>query len=644
MLKIHVAGLALVAVVKNALAACPNDCSGNGDCTGAAQCECYTGYHGQDCSKRLCSFGNAFVDTPLGDVNGDNNVGIDLVYRAGVANAPQSEQYHGDYAAARSTFRDREDWDEAHFYQECSGKGICNTISGICECFEGYTGEACARLDCPNDCSDFGTCKSYEGTRYEGWDKAATHYCQCDPGFTGPACQIRVCPTGLDPVEASNVDTSNFQRIAFRGFDGNTFNSDAASVQADVDAFALLPFGDLEFTITVEDDFGNEWTTELITIKYDVLANVNASGSLPFADTNWDTGGADEPYYVFPRPLNSDETIVYGEHTTVPDQVIAAIEKLPHGIGKGVRAHAVYVAPNIADLAAGAELDDYYAVWSDDDVTCTEGSDECPSEGLVGCGVPVWWSNDDEDVRNGNHDIDWFIANGCVNNVLQLCAADCENVGASDSSTISPLADADSDGTSISNVGGFVYYATPHYDNDLGADERFPLFSAQSNKAGDFKHAHFMMDVDQTTFTANENEIAGLSLFIRFAESVRVTQPIRIDYFYNNQMPELFVDTNGLTSQFFGAGGQTIEACTTCTEDDSVSDVVVATDVTSYRTWDTAYHGRQMSFLGDGSYNADLDFHACSRRGLCDTEAGECQCFGGYTGTNCAIVNALASD
>ena len=316
-MKLKVSGLAALATLSVASAACPNDCTGRGVCSDASVCECYTGYHGADCSKRSCSFGNAFVDTPIGDANGDNAIGIDLVHRAHRANAPQSEQYHDDYATARSTFRDREQWDEAHFYQECSGKGTCDTSTGVCDCFDGYTGEACARLDCPLRCSGYGTCKSYEGTRYQGWDKAATHYCACDPGYSGPACQHRVCPAGFDPIEASNLDKSNFQRIAFRGYDSMTFNSAAASAPDNVATFSTLPFGDVEFTITVTDDFGKEWTTELITVKYDVLAEADGAGALPFATTNWDTTNADEPYYVFPRPLNSDETVGTSASTTI---------------------------------------------------------------------------------------------------------------------------------------------------------------------------------------------------------------------------------------------------------------------------------------------------------------------------------------
>ena len=33
----------------------------------------------------------------------------------------------------------------------------------------------------------------------------------------------------------------------------------------------------------------------------------------------------------------------------------------------------------------------------------------------------------------------------------------------------------------------------------------------------------------------------------------------------------------------------------------------------------------------------------CSMRGICDKTAGVCNCFAGYTGDNCAVMNALAT-
>ncbi len=54
-----------------------------------------------------------------------------------------SELGFAEYGYARGA-RD-ESWDEAHFYRECSNKGVCNRDSGMCSCFPGYGGGACER-------------------------------------------------------------------------------------------------------------------------------------------------------------------------------------------------------------------------------------------------------------------------------------------------------------------------------------------------------------------------------------------------------------------------------------------------------------------------------------------------------------------
>ena len=39
----------------------------------------------------------------------------------------------------------------AHYYAECSSQGTCDRKTGECQCFDGYEGDACRRLKCPND-------------------------------------------------------------------------------------------------------------------------------------------------------------------------------------------------------------------------------------------------------------------------------------------------------------------------------------------------------------------------------------------------------------------------------------------------------------------------------------------------------------
>ncbi len=102
----------------------------------------------------------------------------------------------------------------AHQLVECSARGVCDRVSGSCACVEGYTGDACQRTVCPNDCSGHGVCQSQKyfvldgvaGTSistntYTAFDAESAYGCKCDPGFRGVDCAQRECPSGPDPMK-----------------------------------------------------------------------------------------------------------------------------------------------------------------------------------------------------------------------------------------------------------------------------------------------------------------------------------------------------------------------------------------------------------------------------------------------------------
>eukprot|EP01041_Mallomonas_annulata_P009196 gene9196-19063_t len=172
-------------------------CNGHGICNGMS-CECFTGYgastditlyRAPDCSALTCPSGRAWADVPSSSTS-------------------------------------------AHALAECSNRGKCDRISGKCLCYSGYTGAACQRMKCPNDCSGHGQCVSMRqmaisdnalplniNTNYDGyegsstWDENMIFGCVCESewpvglGYAqrqqaqwfGPDCSLQHCPSGDDP-------------------------------------------------------------------------------------------------------------------------------------------------------------------------------------------------------------------------------------------------------------------------------------------------------------------------------------------------------------------------------------------------------------------------------------------------------------
>jgi len=204
---------------------CANACSGHGECGTRDECRCYQNYQGNDCSERTCYFGMAHVDTPKGDLNHDGVISgsmVTVLTGSEVYPWGTTEQYPNANAH------------EGHFYAECSNKGLCDRKTGVCDCFDGFGGSACARATCPNDCSGHGTCESIkelaemrgydftghdvvtartpsgtsgtdydpviqESYSYDLWDADKTMGCKCDPGYHGADCSMRKCKYGVDP-------------------------------------------------------------------------------------------------------------------------------------------------------------------------------------------------------------------------------------------------------------------------------------------------------------------------------------------------------------------------------------------------------------------------------------------------------------
>lgn len=209
--------------------ACPNECSGHGNCGHDDVCTCFDNWgsgiglnNGGDCKDRMCPQGLSWSDSPDGGGN-----------------------FHG--------------------YEPCSGRGTCDFKTGECECFTNYEGSKCQRQTCPNDCSGQGTCEDVDDLEfgltyaefstksfkvdpktfeYFAWDSRKTRACMCDGNYFGPDCSLKHCPFGNDVLDTRDdlLIPLKYQKqtITFRALTSNCEQQSEDSTQiANTKTFAL---------------------------------------------------------------------------------------------------------------------------------------------------------------------------------------------------------------------------------------------------------------------------------------------------------------------------------------------------------------------------------------------------------------------
>jgi hypothetical protein len=166
-------------------------------CTGSRN------WQAADCSQRTCPFDLAHVDTPKGDLDHSNTITHATVIASSTVHPSGTQESYPEMLDAAGAA----DTNTAHYYMECSNKGICDRKTGECECFDGYDGAACQRASCPNSCSGHGTCETIAELAYDDfanvyalWDADKTMGCACDAGYSGSDCSSRTCKVGVDPL------------------------------------------------------------------------------------------------------------------------------------------------------------------------------------------------------------------------------------------------------------------------------------------------------------------------------------------------------------------------------------------------------------------------------------------------------------
>lgn len=298
-MKLQLVVLAASAAVTQAF--CPSYCSGHGECTDNDICECFPGFGEADCSVRTCPSGLSWVVGTSSELSS-----------LPTPNGPVGK----------------------HPYTECSSRGVCDRATGECECFDGYTGKACRRSSCPNDCSGHGLCVAdgdirsvLDGINYYGgsddfllapqkqyWNAKMAHQCICDQQYTGYDCSTRICPVGLDPSTSCDdtgvINDVQAVSVLFGAGAATLVDDDSDGVRNHNEAYKPANIEQF-FTLTFTSQFNARYETSPISY-WDTADTVQqALISLP----NFALGDV-QVYKMFPR---DDEVDVDSDGVTDGD-------------------------------------------------------------------------------------------------------------------------------------------------------------------------------------------------------------------------------------------------------------------------------------------------------------------------------------
>lgn len=164
----------------------PNACTGHGTQTPNG-CVCKPGYTGARCATKMCTSDDSCV-------NGTCNAGLcecidgwrgDACDKLKCAAACVNGACGSLGVCECVPGYEGDRCEKRRCVQDCVN-GSCNSVTGGCDCDLGWTGVACENKMCPKSCSGNGICNAPDGE------------CECIPGWTGAACDDPVCPGGCN--------------------------------------------------------------------------------------------------------------------------------------------------------------------------------------------------------------------------------------------------------------------------------------------------------------------------------------------------------------------------------------------------------------------------------------------------------------
>lgn len=701
--------LTLVAVLVAGVAAeCPNACNGHGVCGQHDLCTCHRNWGGNNCNYRICPFDRAFGDQVRGDFNMDGdrvdhvNLGVGHHFGAlAPENIPSQQIYATSDNSANLVKYDNKD--EGHFYAECSGRGSCDRKTGLCKCDDGFSGAACKRINCPNDCNGHGTCTllgDLTSHTYTLWDHDKQQACTCDAGYTGVDCSYRTCPHGDDPLTwyyktVQGEETGEVQRNEEQwldvwkenegGTDPTNTNVDATNSNANKAISGTI-------RLTYVDEYGETWTTRPITV-----GSFDSGSGTTYAQS------VEDALEAIPNDVFEDVTVT--AHLME--------DPMPVSCQTGVVAKTGRLTCQRAGAADGvtfgAKLDDYFRCHNHQ---YTNGDNEGPqlngkntycSAGVSSFGMAADWSVTRNGQRFWLEGLGQDPSNGNTYNATEGGTWTLGTTDAIEATSATPTATSadtyfqDWYISRVSNTGirfKIKFVSNPGNINTLGCDvsgltttSRFAVnycnAYSQQHFGPEANSAHASNNKATAFFVAGRDAYPGYTHASTCVNNTCIVNTL-IDA-KNNIVPGdrlRLVKTDGTTVDWHsdvtvtvraveaeysaaainGITKESAVACSTTSRSGEVAShmnyfgeacnsVYVYEEVTTLSTFGNAtnvFDIANLTTAGGGAIlyidrDGTTENVECSHRGLCDSEAGECNCFKGYTDDNCDRQQALAA-
>lgn len=466
---------------------------------------------------------------------------------------------------------------------QCSGHGTCRQ-EGQCACFAGFEGYDCSMRTCPS-AESWGehqsTMHSMSECAGRGVCERSTGTCSCFDGYEGAACERAMCPNDCSGHGRCRTlaELPEVQKFGYSDWEAERMQvcvCDGGYQGADC-SLRYCPYGDDPETICYETAAYSKKQVQRMSLEF---ATDPTGTGLPGVDVT-----SDEFVLLFTTKSGKNYTTpmiadIWNGNSDSVQNIHDALITLPEFAVTDVQVTAV------AATTAQSLKVEYLVTFTGKTNTGNEALLVCPynSQGSTGCNAP-----------------------GCRPKFQQLRIFDTPILP--NSVQVSAVTILQQPAPLVDNVGTAV--STAATANVYGVETTLVIKKYPIGSTGTYFY----------TYQFVSTKIFGRSQAVN-ADGVTVNQAaVTVD--------ETPIPPEGLRKNVPGPYGLLI---------DFAADTQFGVDFGANGPWSYSFKWRLPTCTVTQESAADVAYEKaeCANRGLCNRASGECECFTGYAGYNCA--------